>query len=191
MNLGEVQKPRRGRNEPARVVVERREMFVKIHLHPLASGLLRVPRSDADEFGADTTPLVIGTDFRVNQKRVVAAVPRDVHKPDKTPRTASRSYPAEAVWADAVPPSRLCRTAMGLRERDEFVVCHLSAPCELHVCERACFPHHGGGVYAASRTVRALFSASARRARSSIAGRIGSRSRFPVNASCTALAGGA
>src|SRR5438270_4702486 len=80
--VGEVEKPRRRRNEPARVVVERRETFLEIDLQPIAPGLLRVARGDADDLCADATSLVIGADLRVDQERVVAAVPRNVHEPD-------------------------------------------------------------------------------------------------------------
>lgn len=130
------------RYESARVVVERGKTFVKVHLHPLAPRLLRVPRGDADKVGADAPPLVVGADLRVDQEGVVAAVPRDVDEADERPVIHSRSDPAEAVWAYSVPPSRLWRAAVGSREGDEFVVGHLVAPCEPHICQRASFARH-------------------------------------------------
>ena len=90
-------------------------------------------RSNADELGADPSPLVVGADLRVDQERVVTAVPGDVHESDKRPVRDSRSYPTQAVRANSIPPTRLRLPAVGLREGDELVVGRFPAPCEPHV----------------------------------------------------------
>ncbi len=120
-------------------MVERREILVEIDLHPLASGLLRVARGDADKLDAYALSLVIRADLRVDQERVVTAVPRNVHEPDERSVDGPRGHPAEAVRTDSVPPPRLRCAAVGSREGDELVVGYLGAPCEPEVCQYAAF----------------------------------------------------
>lgn len=103
LTSGEVQKPRVRRHESARVVVERREAFVKVDLHPLAPRLLRVLCRSADEFGADAAPLSIGATLRIDQERVVSTIPGDSHEPDEYAVTVSRRDPPEAVRAKTIP----------------------------------------------------------------------------------------
>jgi hypothetical protein len=55
--VGKVEKPGPGWAKSAGVVVEGREILLKVHFHPLAPRLLRVPCGNADKFGADATAL--------------------------------------------------------------------------------------------------------------------------------------
>jgi hypothetical protein len=66
-----------------------------------------VAGGDADELGADPASLVIGADLRVDQERVVTAVPGDVHESDQRPVVDPRGHPPEAVRPYPIPPPRL------------------------------------------------------------------------------------
>jgi hypothetical protein len=84
--------------------------FVAVDLEPLAARGVRVPRGLLDEPGRDAAAL--DGHLRVEEERLVAAVPRHVDEADQLV-VQTRRHPAEAVRTDLVPPARDCAAAVG------------------------------------------------------------------------------
>lgn len=116
------------RDETTGLVIELREVIAEVNLHPLTASFFRVASGHAHEFRADAFPLIIGAYLRVDQERMVAAVPGHIHEPDEVAAVEARGYPPKAVGADPVPPARLRLTAVGLGQSDEFVIGGFAAP---------------------------------------------------------------
>jgi hypothetical protein len=142
-----MEKPRRRGCEPAGVEIEGFELFLEVDLEPFAAGVLRLLRRDADELSTDASALVVRSHLRVNQERMVAAVPSDVHESDQYPVHQPRGHTTEAVWANPVPPTRPRVSAVSFGEIDELVIGRLTTPRESHVRQSLRFGHHTHGGY--------------------------------------------
>lgn len=93
-----------------------------VDVEPFASGGLRVGDGDSDGLGADPGVLMAWAGLGVEQKGMIAAVPRHVDEPDQRPVTDARRHPAEAVGPDLVPPSCRRTAAVGLDQVNDLVV---------------------------------------------------------------------
>ena len=123
-----MEKPGRGRSEPASVEVEGPELLVEVHFHPLASCSSRLHGGDANQFAADAAPLMVGPHLRVDQEGMVAAVSGDVHEAHEPPIALTGRHPAEAVRSDAIPPTHRRPASVGPGQIDKLVVTDLRAP---------------------------------------------------------------
>jgi hypothetical protein len=82
-------------------------VIVEVDVDPPAPGLRGLSDCDPNQLGADTPPLAVGADLRVNQERVVPSVPGHIHEADQRAAAEPRRHPAEAVRPDLIPPPRL------------------------------------------------------------------------------------
>jgi len=102
-----VDQPGSRRPEAARVEVERRQVLLEVDLEPFASGVGGMTDREPHELGADARAAVIRPDGRVEQERMVAAVPGDVDETDQRRAGIPCDDPPEAVRPDTVPPPGL------------------------------------------------------------------------------------
>ena len=91
------------RHEAARAKVERPEMIVEVDVQPLAAGSPSLLDGDFDEPGPDPLPPGPAGDDCVEDERVRAAIPRDVHEPHEL-ASLPGTHPAEAVTGDLASP---------------------------------------------------------------------------------------
>src|ERR671932_265238 len=91
------------RPEAAGPEIERREAVLEAALHPLPPASPGVLGGEGAARGADPPPLHVGTDLRVDQEGVVAAVPGDVDEPDQRAVVEADGHPPAAVAAGPAP----------------------------------------------------------------------------------------
>lgn len=120
-----------GGAEAACTDVERVQLRYVVDVQPVAASLPRVLCCHAHEIGADALPLQVPADFRVDQERVVRAVPGDVDEPCNAAVLHASDDPAQAVRANPVPPSRIRTAAVGLDQRHHLCVRDRAAPLVL------------------------------------------------------------
>lgn len=82
----------------------------------------------AYEGGGDSAPLQVEPDLGVQQERVVATIPRDVHETDGSSICEVSGRPPEAVGSDAIPPAGLGVPAVGSSQGVDFIVTDGEAP---------------------------------------------------------------
>lgn len=130
---GEVQESGVGGAETARLEVEGAQMRFEVHVQPGAPGVLGRSGGAADELGADAEVLVVRADLRVEQERVVGAVPGDVDEADERSAGEVRAAPAEAVLADPVPPPVLGVPAVRGGQLHQFAVGQVRSPAVVDI----------------------------------------------------------
>lgn len=128
ISRAEIDQPRIRASEAAGVEVEGRQVWLEVDVEPLASGRVCMMRGPPHDLGADATALPAATRLRIEQERVISTVPSNVDEPDQDAVVVARRDPAEAVRADAVPPSG-CRSApVRFDELDHLVIGHRGSP---------------------------------------------------------------
>jgi len=103
-------------SKPAGVVVERSEVVVEVDVEPLAACVFRVGGRSPNQLSSDTGASMIRTHLGIEEERVIAAVPCDIHEADERSVPGPGGYPAKAVRSDCVPPSDRSPPAIGQRQ---------------------------------------------------------------------------
>src|SRR5215472_16434669 len=92
-----------------------------------------MPGSVTHQGGADALPLMFSGDPGIEEKGVIASVPRHVDKADQAAATLQASgHPAKAVGSDLVPPPGRRLAAMRSDQRYHFRFGDWSAPAILN-----------------------------------------------------------
>src|SRR3984957_20742507 len=100
------------RAEAAGREVKRRQILLEIDVNPLAARCPGLADGLGDDLSRDALPLAGGCYLRVDQERVVAAVPGHVDESDQRSVRPPRGDPAQAVRPDLIPPARLTGAAV-------------------------------------------------------------------------------
>src|SRR5919197_5559200 len=132
-SLLETDEAGRSRPEAARLEVERLELRLEVDMEPLAARRVRMLRGQRDEPRSDPLPLQLSPYLRVEQERVVAAVPGDVHEPDRRPVLRPGHDLPQALLTNAIPPPLDGVPAVRAHELDHLRVRQPPAPviCDL------------------------------------------------------------
>lgn len=94
-----------GGEEAADSLVEGHHVLAVVDEQPLAAGGSDRVDGTADDGGSQALMLVGRVGFRVDEERVVCAVPRDVDEADQLTIGCSARNPAEGVRTDPIPPA--------------------------------------------------------------------------------------
>jgi hypothetical protein len=114
--------------EAARVEIERREAWIPVDVEPFTAGVTCSVGSESDDASRDTAPMERPTGLRVEQERVIAAVPGDVHEPDERSLGRTGGHPSETVGPNSLPPPGLYTTTVRPDELDHLLVRERAAP---------------------------------------------------------------
>lgn len=110
------------------VEVEEGGVVAEVHVEPLAPGHLRLERSVPHNSGCDAFALAAASGLGVDEERVVAAVPGDVHEANELTGLVSGRGPPKAVGPDLVPPTGHGVAAARVDEIEHLVVGDRSPP---------------------------------------------------------------
>ena len=80
------------------------QLIAEVHMQPLTAGRPRVHLCKPNEFSGNASSLKGARDLRVEEKRMIATVPRDVHEADEG-SIEPRGHPSKTERLDAIPPS--------------------------------------------------------------------------------------
>lgn len=124
--------------ESAGVSIEAGEVGLVVDMEPFAPRGLRVLYGATYDLGADAMALAITSCLRVDQERVVASVPGNVHEAHQHAVGVACGDPPERVRPHLVPPSGDAGASMRTDQVDHLVIGERAAPCVEHV-----FGHEG------------------------------------------------
>src|SRR5215472_7450720 len=96
----------------------------------------------ADERCGYPSPLIFASDLGIDEKSMIAAIPRHVHKADEGAAGQSGGYPAQAVPPHLVPPPGHWVPTMSFDEFYHFHVGDCSSPAVLNLLSHRHFPGH-------------------------------------------------